>query len=156
LREKTTIPVPSVASEFNDNDRYFTVTERIPGNVLSTIWTTLSPAEKEKIARQTADYLSQLRQLQSSRMQSLDEQPLYSAFLFLDGFGVPHGPLGSDDELWADLVPVLSDLPEKARLQLRGRMPPAGPYTFTHGDLNIENIVVHDGNVAGILDWESS
>ncbi|KAF1996162.1 kinase-like protein [Amniculicola lignicola CBS 123094] len=156
LRKQTTIPVPRVALEFNDNDRHFMVTERIPGNVLDTIWTTLLPAEKEKIAKQTVDYLFQLRQLRSSRMQSLDEQPLYSAFLFLDGFGVPHGPLCSDDELWADLVTVLSKLPEKVHLQLRGRMPPAEPYTFTHGDLNIGNIVVQDGNLAGILDWESS
>jgi len=38
--------------------------------------------QKEKTAKSTADYLLQIRQLQSSRMQSVSEQPLYSAFLF--------------------------------------------------------------------------
>jgi hypothetical protein len=27
------------------------------------------------------------------------------------------------------------DVPEAARIRLRSRMPPATPYTFTHGDL---------------------
>jgi aminoglycoside phosphotransferase (APT) family kinase protein len=38
-------------------------------------------------------------------------------------------------------------------------MPPCGPYTFTHGDLHNENIMVDGaagGNVTGILDWEFS
>lgn len=35
-------------------------------------------------------------------------------------------------------------------------MPPATPYTFTHGDLNIGNIMVKDGNVTGVIDWEAS
>ncbi|KAF9730212.1 hypothetical protein PMIN04_012255 [Paraphaeosphaeria minitans] len=156
LRESTTIPVPRVELEYNDDDRYFMVTERVPGDVLGAIWTSLPTAEKENIAKQTADCLLQLRNLRSSRMQSLGEQPLYSAFLFLNGFGRPHGPLCSDDELWAEFSIILKNLPEKVRLRLRERMPSAGPYTFTHGDLNIGNIVVQDGNLSGILDWESS
>lgn len=35
-------------------------------------------------------------------------------------------------------------------------MPSAAPFTFTHGDLTSVNIMVKDGNLAGILDWESS
>lgn len=85
-------------------------------------------------------------------MQSLGEQPLYSAFLFPNGYGVPHGPLSSDDELWAELATGLEDLPEQALRRLRERMPPAEPYTFTHGDLAIVNIIVRDGALAGILD----
>lgn len=112
--------------------------------------------KKEKIVKQTADYLLQLRQLQSSCMQRLGEQPLYSTFLFRDGCGQPHGPLFSDDELWAEWVPVVKHLPEKARLRFRERMPSAKPYTFTHGDLSTGNIIVKDGNLAGILNWESS
>lgn len=46
------------------------------------------------------------------------------------------------------------DVPEKARQRLRERIPPATPYTFTHGDLTSVNIMVEDGNLAGIIDWE--
>ncbi|KAF1975431.1 kinase-like protein [Bimuria novae-zelandiae CBS 107.79] len=156
LEERTTIPIPRVTLDYYENDRHFMLTERIPGDVLGTVWKQLSTAEKEQIAKRTVDYLSQLRQLQSSRMQSLGEQPLYSAFLFPNGYGLPHGPLSSDDELWAEIATGLKDLPQQALSRLRERMPPAEPYTFTHGDLAIVNIIVKDGDLAGILDWESS
>ena len=35
-------------------------------------------------------------------------------------------------------------------------MPPATPYTFTHGDLTSVNIMVENGNLIGIIDWEAS
>jgi aminoglycoside phosphotransferase (APT) family kinase protein len=157
LAANTTIPIPTVALDFNDDDdRYFMITKRISGDALNTVWDVLSTTEKENIAKQTTDYLSQLRQLQSPRMQSLGENPLYSTYLFLDGFGAPHGPLSSDNQLWAELAQVLNKLPKKACLWFRERMPSATPYTFTHGDLAAVNIIVKDGNLAGILDWESS
>ncbi|KAF2191259.1 kinase-like protein [Zopfia rhizophila CBS 207.26] len=146
LKENTTIPVPTVVEEWNEeNKRYFMLTKRIRGDALNT-----------SIARQTADHLFQLRQLHSPHMQSLSEQPLYSAFLFPNGYGLPHGPLSSDDELWTEMETALKSVPEKARWRLRERMPSAGPYTFTHGDLTNVNIIVEDGNLTGILDWEAS
>jgi aminoglycoside phosphotransferase (APT) family kinase protein len=33
-------------------------------------------------------------------------------------------------------------------------MPPAAPYTFTHGDLTNVNIMVENGSITGIIDWE--
>jgi aminoglycoside phosphotransferase (APT) family kinase protein len=156
LKENTTIPVPELVLEYNDNDRYFMQTERIAGTTLHSAWPSLSQNQKETIAEQTAHYLSQLRGLQSSSLQSIDNQPLYSSFLFLDGYGKPYGPLLSDDELWAALLPVLGKLPEKIRMRFRNQMPVARPYTFTHGDLSAVNIMVKDGNVTGILDWENS
>jgi len=89
-------------------------------------------------------------------MQGLGGQPFFSTFLFRDGFGKLHDPLSSDGELWAVWAPVLKDLPEKAPSRFRERMPYAEPYTFTHDDLLTGNIMVKDGKLAGILDWESS
>ncbi|KAK2589493.1 hypothetical protein QQS21_012827 [Conoideocrella luteorostrata] len=116
----------------------------------------MTQTEKEQVAQQTAEYLSQLRQLQSPHMQSLCGQPLYSAFLFPTGYGVPHGPLGSDDELWEDMAKALEGVPEATKRRLRTRMPPSAPYTFTHGDLTNVNILVENGKLTGIIDWEAS
>ncbi|PVH98629.1 kinase-like protein [Periconia macrospinosa] len=157
LRENTTIPVPTIVEEWDEqNGRYFMLTKRIHGEALNTVWATMSAAEKEHIAKQTADYIFQLRRLHSPRLQSMEGQPLYSAFLFPNGYGLPHGPLSSDDELWAEMAAALKSVPEKACQRLRERIPSAGPYTFTHGDLTNVNIMVKDGNLAGILDWEAS
>ncbi|KAF6788173.1 hypothetical protein CSOJ01_15068 [Colletotrichum sojae] len=32
----------------------------------------------------------------------------------------------------------------------------ATPYTFAHGDLDVENLIVKDENLVGIIDWEVS
>ncbi|CAG8885856.1 unnamed protein product [Penicillium egyptiacum] len=61
------------------------------------------------------------------------------------------------DELWAEMSLALNDpVPEQVCSKLRQRMPTAAPYTFTNGDLTNVNIIVENGNLAGILDWESS
>ncbi|EER37413.1 conserved hypothetical protein [Histoplasma capsulatum var. duboisii H88] len=157
LAERTSIPIPKVVEEWQEVDgTYFLLTKRIQGQPLSEIWRAMSAADKERVAKQTADYLMQLRELHSNRMESIGGQPLYSAFLFPNGYGIGHGPLSSDDELWAEMSLALSKVPEEIRLELRRRMPSAAPYTFTHADLTNVNIIVDNGNLAGILDWESS
>ena len=132
------------------------LTKRIAGEPLNTAWAKMSTDERERVAKQTADLLLQLRELQAPLMQSLDGQSLYSAFLFPNGYGLPHGPLSSDDELWAEMMKALEGVPDKACQHLRRRMPSAAPYTFTHGDLTDVNIMVENGNLTGILDWEAS
>lgn len=157
LTEKTTIPVPVIVEEWSEeNGRYFIITKRIRGEPLSAVWGSMSTAERDRVAKQTADFLLQLRQLRSPRMQSLGGRPIFSAFLFPNGYGLPHGPLSSDDELWEEMTKSWKGVPEKARQRLRERMPPAMPYTFTHGDLTNVNIIVEGGNLAGIIDWEAS
>lgn len=117
-----------------------------------------STNEKEHIARQTADYLLQLRKLRADNMQAFDGRPIYSNFLFPSkDFELPHGPLASDDELWADMEQGLHEtVPETVRIRLRNCMPRAVPYTYTHGDLTNVNIMVEDGSLTGIIDWEMS
>lgn len=157
LKQKTSIPIPTIVADWEeDNGRYFMITKRIHGQNLADAWPNMSTDDKERVAKETAEYLLQLRSLQSPQMQSLNGKPLYSAFLFPNGHGLPHGPLSSDDELWNEMEKAVEKVPEKARQRLRERMPPAGPFTFTHGDLTNVNIIVKDGHLAGILNWEAS
>ncbi|KAI1171585.1 kinase-like domain-containing protein [Nemania sp. FL0916] len=157
LQAKTTIPVPDIIHESTEADgAYIMIMKRVPGVTLKKAWPNLSEVDKDRIAQQTAEYLTQLRKIQSDRLQSLDDQPVYSAWLFQNGYGVPHGPLESDDQLWEEMAKGLQGVPDKARRRLRDRMPPAKPYTFTHGDLTNENVIVKDGNLSGIIDWEAS
>ena len=81
---------------------------------------------------------------------------MYSAFLFPNGCGIPNSPLSSDDELQNEMDKALEMIPIKARQYLRDRMPPAAPFTFTHSHLTNANIIVKEGNFAGILDSEGS
>ncbi|EER39532.1 conserved hypothetical protein [Histoplasma capsulatum H143] len=127
VKENTQIPIPSVIN-----------------------------SDKERIADQVAKCLVQLRSLQSPQMQSLNHRPLYSGWLFLREPLTPHGPFTSETEFWDYLSLKLTKLPKEALARLRTRLPTSAPYTFTHGDLTFCNIIVKDGNLAGILDWEDA
>lgn len=132
--------------------------KRIPGEPLSKAWSKLSTHEKEGIAKQTAEYLLQLRNLQSDKTQSLTGGPVYLDSLFRNkDTHLSHGPITTHDELWAHMERVLNEaISEAVRIRLRQRMPPAAPYTFTHGDLTNVNIMVENGCLTGIIDWETS
>ncbi|RAL04726.1 aminoglycoside phosphotransferase family protein [Aspergillus ibericus CBS 121593] len=161
VREKTIIPVPTIIGSWQDGDRVVILMKRIPGEPLSKLWPKLKPKERESIAKQTAGYLSQLRRLTSDKIQGVGNRPIYSNLLFPykrggDSFP-PHGPFSSDDALWADMgIGIKKTFPASMYDDLRRVMPPAKPYTFTHCDLASDNIMVQDGKVKGILDWEYS
>ncbi|KAL4947283.1 kinase-like domain-containing protein [Aspergillus filifer] len=145
LKEHTSIPIPTVVCSWEEDGRAFVFMERVPGKPLSAIWNNVSEVEKNSIAKQTAGYLIQLRKLHSSTIQGLNNQPIYSASLFPTGYGLPH-----------EMKQALEGVPEDICLRLREHMPSAAPYTFTHGDLTSVNVMIDNGRVTGILDWESS
>ncbi|CAG8932525.1 unnamed protein product [Penicillium salamii] len=157
LSSKTTIPIPQTVQEWTEDDgTYFQIMTRLKGRPLSEAWPTMSQTDKERVASQTAEYLKQLRELHSDRMECLGGHPLYDAFLFGSAYGVGHGPLSSDDELWAEMSKSLTHVPGEVQVKLRERLPTAAPYTFTHGDLTDVNIMVEDGHLVGIIDWEAA
>ncbi|RAH47809.1 kinase-like protein [Aspergillus brunneoviolaceus CBS 621.78] len=158
VKENTTIPVPTVITHrAGNNGHALTIITRIPGEPLNEAWPKLTDDEKENIAKQTAEYLLQLRALQSDRIEGLDGRPIYSDYLYTeDGRQyAPCPPLKSDDNVWNGMAARLNpDLPEAVRRRLRRYMPPTKPFTFTHNDLTHVNIMVQNGELAGIIDWE--
>lgn len=159
VQEQTSIPVPTVIKSWEEGKHTLILMRRIPGEPLSNVWSKLTIDEKNKIAKQTAEYLQQLRNLQSDKIQCLGGRPVFSNFLFKNkGLNeVPRGPFASDDELWAEMERGLNEkIPEAARVRLRQCMPSAMPYTFTHGDLTNVNIMMENGELTGIIDWETA
>ena len=60
---------PNAKAWQEDNGRDFMLTERSCGEYLNVVWPTLSTVDRERIARQTAEYLLELRELHSPQMQ---------------------------------------------------------------------------------------
>lgn len=117
-------------------------------------WLVSSTDAKERIADQVGESMRQLRSLQSSQMQSFVHSPIYCNWLFRDGMGAPHGPFNSDVDIWNAVLPALCKLPPAALARFKNRFPPCEPYTFTQANLCSCNIIVKDGNLAAIIDWE--
>ncbi|KAK7221430.1 hypothetical protein V2G26_009433 [Clonostachys chloroleuca] len=156
LQAHTTIPVAPIITSWDEGDRSFFVSKRIPGKPLNEAWADMSTDDKHRVAKQTAAYLDQLRSLHCPHIQTVDGKPVFATFLFPVGYGIPHGPFSSDEELWEEFAKALQHVPEHATKRLRERMLTSRPYTFTHGDLTHVNIMVENGQLTGILDWESS
>ncbi|CRG83008.1 hypothetical protein PISL3812_00356 [Talaromyces islandicus] len=148
------IPAPKHIRDWVDRDRrYFTLTERIQGQTLEQAWPSLSESQRISIADQIVQVRKQLRsKFTSTSMQTIDQGPCYPGLLFLDI--KPHGPFHSDLELWDALALAYSNLPQPIFDKLRKGFPNSEPFVLTHGDLNLGNIMVQDGQVVGILDWE--
>lgn len=94
----------------------------------------------------------------STSIQSIDQNTCFPGLLYSDL--EPHGPLYSDDsELWDAISLTLHDPPKRVFSQgaldnLKKRLLECEPQVLTHCDLKLSNIMVQDGRVAGVLDWE--
>ncbi|RDW83677.1 uncharacterized protein DSM5745_04003 [Aspergillus mulundensis] len=153
LATHTDIPVPKVLRDWVDGDgRYFVMTERIHGQTLEEAWPSLSEPQKVSIADQVVQVRKQLRSITSTSIQCVDQSPCYPGLLFFDL--EPRGPFHSDQELWDAVCLSLHHLPRQLLENLKKRLPRCEPYVLTHCDLNLGNIMVRDGKVVGILDWE--
>ncbi|KAF8544221.1 hypothetical protein BDD12DRAFT_977880 [Trichophaea hybrida] len=89
-------------------------------------------------------------------MQGIDGGAVYSGFLFSSSG--PRGPMSSNEERWDAISEGakegLEKLSEKACTNIRNIMPEHKPFRLTHGDLTNANVMVEDGNLSGIIDWE--
>lgn len=153
LATHTDIPIPKALRDWVDRDgRYFVMTERIGGQTLEEAWPSLSEPQRINVADQVVQVRKQLRSVTSTSIQSVDNSPCYPGLLFFDP--KPRGPFHSDKELWDALALKLGHLPPQVLENLKQRLPKCKPYVLSHCDLNLGNIMVQDGKVVGILDWE--
>ncbi|KAH4033917.1 hypothetical protein HBI09_114460 [Parastagonospora nodorum] len=146
----------------------FTVMSRAKGVPLSNVWTSLSPEEKKGYAQQITAALRELRQHTSPVPQLLDGSPLPDAVIgrcpwpsqckyvekdkeWIDGMA---------DELRAGIANLMETEDKSVielRLQeLRDNFPDGAPYVLTHADLHFANIMVHDGKIEAIFDWDTA
>ena len=159
LQDHTTIPIPRVITEWTDEEMntHFIIKEKIKGESLDQLWPTMSWELKDRMADETAAYLRQLRELTSPYCGRVDNQGVVDQMLFNLQYPIPQGPFHTQDELWNAMVATLNNqIPQKALDRLRVQMPECLPWTFTHGDLSLSNIIVRNDHVVGILDWEWS
>ena len=142
----TTIPVPKVIHTWEDKNRSFIFMTRMPGVTLRSLYATLSPEERDRYAKETVDYLLQLRKLVSPRPETANGKRLLQG-----GIGFGH-LLGTKPEDWFNDFQG-TDIEREEVLQ---SWPPMEPWTFTHRDLTTGNILIHDGHVSGIIDWDNA
>ncbi|KAK0227580.1 kinase-like domain-containing protein [Armillaria fumosa] len=133
------------------------VMTRIPGKTLKSVITSLSPDELHTIMQELAKILERMRSYSNpwgTRVCGVDGKDIY-------GGRVPGRHIGAcDDEhsFYATLLQsaYVRDEEGLVILETAKKMSTLFPHdiVFTHGDLWDHNIMVDQGHITGIVDWE--
>jgi hypothetical protein len=154
IRVRTKIPVPRVRMVFERDGLSYTVVDYIDGKELHLSYSDHSLAEVEDIARQLKDIIHQLRAIPlvpPSTLGTWESKPFQNIWF---------SPL-----LWDIHVTPSSVFQSVAdfnlywikRSKLEILLPWADPskIVLSHGDLNSTNIIVRDGKIVSIVDWDT-
>ncbi|KAI9714887.1 MAG: hypothetical protein M1820_000176 [Bogoriella megaspora] len=137
--------------------------ERMPGQCFEELKQNfpITQQEIDSVVQELIGFVKQLRTLQAPQAGTADGRPLRN-LPFWRMMSKGHWTLNPNHEdakkEWyqKSLVGVSkSDLPILDDLR-DNHYPASEPYTFTHGDLHGSNIMVQDGHITGIVDWELS
>jgi len=166
----TSIPVPTIVGTYSHNKKNYIVMTRIKGTPLSECLSSLSQEQIESITKDLARYLNELRSLKVEEFEG-------RSYIGSPGFGSvkgkmlqsgtrERGPFATVSEFhgnicsrfwdaisWADRRNEQQDW----NMHLLRRMYAENSdykIVFCHGDLHPSNILVDDGRVVGILDWQ--
>ncbi|KAF3287394.1 hypothetical protein TWF970_007118 [Orbilia oligospora] len=138
IAENTTIPVPKVYGSYKDEKTQKThlVMEYIEGDCLEDVWEDFGLEKKEDIISQLKRILDELRSLEET----------------------PRGPYSSEEEFSQGIIDTLLEKEATAFPRLVCEMVQdilkGHKIVLTHGDFLPRNILVKDGKVVAILDWE--
>lgn len=163
----TNIPVPRVHCAFTRKNVTYIVMERVPGQTFAAAWPTLSGPESEALFLQLRHLLEHMRALAppGSAIQScvrgplfdsrIPQRPTFGPFPSTRDFHVwlregltadMDNPGHVSDKEWAEIMRMVAAQDQEWD----------EPPVFTHGDLSPFNIMVQNGKISAIIDWEFS
>ncbi|KZV83123.1 kinase-like protein [Exidia glandulosa HHB12029] len=156
VARNTTIPIPRVYEIVRHEGRYALIMEYIDAS--ERAWGKLTADAKASVAKQLGEYISQLRDLippHPGIVECIDgcacRDPKLNMPLEVGTVEYFHESLGHDlvrDSTHADWAPYRPKFE-----QIRGRKYKT---MFCHADLSWHNILIRDGRIVAILDWESA
>jgi hypothetical protein len=157
----TTIPVPKVFDIITDKNETYIVQEKLVGTLLSEALPSMSGSTLLQIASELRAFIRELSKLDGDGrrlglvgMSGCFDRGVLGRFDMrrfgkpcMEGiktteefvrwiYNYPPNVLGAEREHWIN--------------EFQSHF----PTIFSHGDLQPENILVHDGHVSGIIDWE--
>ncbi|KAM0316409.1 hypothetical protein ACHAO8_003190 [Botrytis cinerea] len=149
----TSIPVPHVIEATTDGKLTSITMEYIEGDRLDKVWNTLPEEQKKGIASQINDMLFQLRGLTGRYIGGMNRTPAIDSRRYdLEG-----GPFQSEaafnEFLISDAYP---QVPKCFLKMAEHSLLTNHAIIFAHGELAPRNILVKEGRVVAVLDWENA
>lgn len=166
VADNTSIPIPKVHCAFVHKGRAYILMERIRGDDIPRAWGKLSEPARDKVYAQLRAMLQELRALKpppGAGVESCTGGSLYASRI---KNGKPRfGPFKTMQEFhyWlregfkasdADITHISKSECADIERMVEMHNGPWPPPVFTHADLNPCNVLIRDGEVVGIIDWE--
>jgi serine/threonine protein kinase len=152
VRKHTTLPVPEVINYWTHDENNYILMQKMPGETLESIWSTLSADVKRSIMLQLRGYVEEMRKLEFGHIGAVNRKPTMEYLISDDAFG----PLDTLDDFYKvrfSQFPLEGVFAEYAATQ---RIFKDVKFVLCHNDLGPYNILVKDGTITAILDWELS
>lgn len=148
VRSQTSIPVPRPVDLLLSRTESFLVTSRIEGGPAGIAIDECSSDELHLMAQDLQSWIAELRSMKRDRDS---EYAITNATggpcLDYRISAHPVGPFRSEEEFVESLrLGILPDLVHRTGYKI----------VFTHSDLNMRNILVKNGRITGIVDWENA
>jgi aminoglycoside phosphotransferase (APT) family kinase protein len=158
LAERYDLPVPHVYDAYHGpiEGEAAIHTDFIPGEKLDSIWPTMSAEEKASICQQLRDILTTMRTIPwntgligSCSGGEARDIPPYSNYC--------GGPFPDEKTFNSDFYfDLVGTVPSAIRSALYQQIRSDHRIVFSHGDLATHNILVGNGRITGLLDWENA
>lgn len=176
LRDKGTNDIPLVKDMYQfgkEGDEFiFTVMSRAKGVTLESVWAKIGPKEKRGYANQLVMALRELRQFTAPSPQRVDGSPLQDDIIGQCWLSKLCKTIPNTREKWLNNVDeelrigierqleatddINKPTSEALYHEIQSTFPESAPFVLTHADLNLSNIIVHDGEILAIIDWETA
>lgn len=159
LAEKLGLPTPRAyeineTSSTGNGEHNCTIRmDFIEGQTLDLVWPTLSANEKIDICRQLRDILDTMRKAEwpADNIGACNGGPVYLDRL--RGYKVG-GPFKNEEDLNRFIFDIWKGTARPIQDALKKHQRAGHRIVFSHGDLHQGNIMVKDGKITGLIDWE--
>ena len=147
------VPAPAVLEVRTAPERHLEfLMELVPGDSLETVWPDMSAAEKEDIARQLGKIVSLMRTApQGEALIGGTGGPARDLRYIGDRTGGPFTTEADFNDFQMDFYP---SIPDGVRRAICQGISCNHQMKFSHADLSPRNIIVKDGRITGLVDWE--
>lgn len=158
IGHNTTIPVPRIQDVFIIGHRTYIVMDYIDGSELTYAAKALSQEQRQGICSQLKEYIAQMRALKApkaGKLEAADGSGLFDIRLSSD----PFPPFASVEEFHVRLGhEFVLKSPNHRHMWPHFELISQRRYKtiFTHSDISPRNILIKDGKIAAIIDWETA
>ena len=150
VQKYTSIPVPSPIDLISTSQGSYMITSRMPGTIIGQRLDLWTDEDFDQMVLDLRKYIAELRTIPNPYISKYSICNAVGEACIdwrLNGGATTTGPYENEEVFNDSLrIGILPDLVHRSDHKI----------VFTHGDISMRNILVEDGRISGIVDWETA